>query len=115
MLTRKQRRDLRIGQDRRQETARDVAFQQPIAVLREHRHVPDRRVHGQTDEPAKQHVVGDLLHQLPFRADREQSLQQQRPQQFLRWDRRPPGVRIDPRKRRRQPLQRRVHQQPDRS
>src|SRR4051794_24069578 len=29
MLTRKQRGDLRIGQDRRQETARDVAFQQP--------------------------------------------------------------------------------------
>ena len=89
MLGREQRLDLRIGQDRRQEPAGDVAFQQPIAVLGEHRHVPHRRVHRQPDEPAEQHVVGDLLHQLPLRADREQRLQQQRPQQLLRRDRGP--------------------------
>jgi len=36
MLARKQRDHLRIGQDRREEAARDVTFQQPITVLCEH-------------------------------------------------------------------------------
>jgi hypothetical protein len=101
VLRREQRLDLRIGQNRRQKAARDVALQQPIAVLRKHRHVPDRRIHRQPDKPPKQHVVADLLHQLPFRANREQRLQQQRAQQFLRSDRGPPGGRVNRRKRRR--------------
>ena len=45
--------DPRIGQDRRQKAARYVAFQQPIPVLGEHRHVPHRRVHRQPDKPAE--------------------------------------------------------------
>lgn len=35
---------------------RDISLQQPVAALGEHRHVPNRGVHRQTDEPAKQHV-----------------------------------------------------------
>ena len=114
MLAREQRLDLRVGEDRGQEAARDIALQQAIAIFGEHRHVPHRRIHRQADEPAEQHVVGDLLHQLPFRADREQGLQQQRPQQLLGRDRGPAGVRVDRRECRRQPVQRRVHQQTDR-
>jgi hypothetical protein len=71
MLAREQRLDLRIDQHGRQEVAGDIAIQQAIAVFGEHRYVPHRRVHRQPDEPAEQHIVGDLLHQLPFRADRE--------------------------------------------
>ena len=66
MLRREQRYDLRIGQDCGQEAARNVGLQQPVAVLGEHRDVPDRHVQHQTDEPAEQHVISDLLHQLPF-------------------------------------------------
>ena len=62
MLAREQRLDLRIDQDGGQERARNIALQQAIAVFCEHRHVPDRRIHRQPDEPAEQHVVGDLLH-----------------------------------------------------
>lgn len=95
MLGREQWLDLWIAEDRRQEAARDVAFQQAVAIFGEHRHVPHRHVHRQADEPAEQHVVGDLLHQLPLRADREQGLQQQRPQQLLRRDRGAAGFRVD--------------------
>jgi hypothetical protein len=56
--------------------ARDVAVQQALAVLREHRHVPDLRVHRHADEPAEQHVVGDLFHPLALRSHTEEGLQQ---------------------------------------
>ena len=72
----------------------DIACQQPLAVLGEHRHVPHRRVHRQADEPAEQHVVGQLLHQLPLGADAVEGLQQQRPQQLLRRDRGPADHRV---------------------
>lgn len=49
---------LRLGlrQHRRQELRRNVAFQQSVAVLREHRMVPDRIVDAHSDEPAEQQV-----------------------------------------------------------
>ena len=96
-----------------QEAAGDVALEQPLAVLGEHRHVPDRRVHREADEPAEQHVVGQLLHQLPFRAHRVEGLQEQGPQQLLRGDRGPPRRRVEPFEVRREAGQRRVHQRPD--
>src|SRR3954452_14982415 len=43
---------------------------------------------------AKQYVVAQLLHQLPLRADREERLQQQGPQQLLGRDRGPSGQRV---------------------
>ena len=46
-----------------------VATRQFYAVLGEHRHVPHRIVDAETDEPAEQQIVVQLLHQLPLRAD----------------------------------------------
>src|SRR4051812_47124394 len=62
---------------------------------------------------AKQDVVAQLLHQLPLRADREERLQQQGPQQLLGRDRGPPGQRVELIELRRQTRQRRVHQRAD--
>ncbi|MNL50359.1 hypothetical protein D3C87_1733710 [compost metagenome] len=50
--------------------------------------MPDSRIHRKPDEPSKQQIVIDLLHQHPLRADREEGLQQRRPQQHLGRDRR---------------------------
>ncbi len=61
------------------ELPRHVCFKQPIAVLREHRWNPHRLVHAETDEPAVEQVVVELLHQLPLRADGIERLQQKRP------------------------------------
>ena len=113
MLARQQWLDPRVGQHRQQKTPRDVALQEPVAVLGEHRHIPHRGIQRQPDKPAEQHVVADLLHQLPFRADAIKRLQQQRPQQLLRRDRGPAVARIEHRKLSRQPLQRRVRNTPD--
>ena len=94
--------------------ARDVAVEQPIAVLAEHGRIPDRIVHRQPDEPAEQQIVVELLHQLPFRAHRVEGLQQQRPQQPLRRDRRPAVARVKLAELPRQIRQRRVDQVADR-
>ena len=45
----------------REKLLRDLARQQPVAVLREHGMVPNRVVHAQAHEPAKEQVVVDLL------------------------------------------------------
>ena len=73
----------------------DLAFQQAVPVLGEHRHVPYRIVHFQVHEPTEKQVVMQLLHQLPLGADREEHLQQQRPQQPFRRNRVPPARRIE--------------------
>ena len=62
----------------------------PIAILREHRHVPDSIVHLEPHEPTEQQVVLELLHQHPLAANRVEHLKQQGPQQLLRRHRRPP-------------------------
>ena len=76
--------------------------------------VPGRIVHPDPDEPAEQKVVFQPLHQLPFRADRIERLQQHRPKQLLRRDRRPPDRRIERREVTLQRRQRLVHDRPDR-
>ena len=76
------------------ELARDIAVEQPVPVLAEHRRIPHRIVRREPDEPAEQQIVVELLHQLPFRAHRVERLQQQRPQQPLRRDRRSAVPRI---------------------
>ncbi len=81
---------------RAEESLRDVAFQQPVAVLREHRMIPRRIIDPQPDEPAKQQVVLELLDQHALTADRVERLQQQRPQQMLGRDRRPAGRGVQP-------------------
>ena len=114
MLVREQRLDLGLAQHRLEELRGDLALQEPVAVLGEHRDVPDRRVHRQADEPAEQQVVIQLLHQLALRAHRVERLQQQRPQQLLGRDRRPAVVRVELVERRRQHRQRLVDDRPDR-
>src|SRR4051794_25816447 len=57
VLVREQPRHLRVSQDRAQEAMGDVAFQQPVAVLGEYRHVPHRRLDRQADEPAEEDVI----------------------------------------------------------
>ena len=94
----------------------DLALQQPFPILGEHRRAEHLIVQLQAHEPAVEQVVVDLLDQLALAPDRVQHLQQQRPQQLLRRDRRsadPFGV--DTIEASRQLLQRRVHQSPDRS
>ena len=103
----------RLGQHAREEGLRDIAIQQALPVLRERRRVPDRLVHVQPDEPAEQQVVIQLLHQLPLTAHREEHLQQQGPQQFLRRDRGAANLRIEFGERGRQLMQHRVHHAPD--
>ena len=92
-------------QHRREELFGDFPSQQAVAVLAERGGVPDHIVHVQPDEPAKQHVVGQLFHQHPLAAHRVKHLQQQRSQQPLRRYRRSPYPRIQLVKLRRQLLE----------
>ncbi|MGY2812082.1 hypothetical protein ACVIHF_008812 [Bradyrhizobium sp. USDA 4506] len=104
-----------LRQHRREELGRDVAFQQPVAVLREHRMVPSCIVDADSDEPAEQQIIFQPLHQKPLRADRIKRLQQHSPRQLLRRNRRPPNRRIKRGELAFQHRQRLVHDRPDRS
>jgi hypothetical protein len=53
-----------------QELGRDVALQQPVAVLGEARVIPDRVVDEETCEPAEQEVEVEPFHQLALRRNR---------------------------------------------
>lgn len=75
--------------------------------------VPGRIVDADAHKPAEQEVVFQPLHQKPFRADRVKRLQQHRPQQLLRRDRRPPDRRIQRREFPLQPPQCLVHNRPN--
>jgi hypothetical protein len=74
----------------------DVAPEQPVAVLGEHGHVPDRIVDPEPGEPAEQQVVVELLHQLALGADRIERLEQECPEQLLGRARRPADRRLQP-------------------
>ena len=54
-----------------------IAFLKAFPVLGEHSRVPDRIVRREADEPAKQQIVVELLHQLALGADRIEHLQEQ--------------------------------------
>ena len=100
---------LRQVQDDTHEPARNIAAEQPVPVLAEHRGVPDRVVSRETDEPPEQQIVVELLHQLSFRANCKKCLQQEGSQQALRRDRRSSFARIKSAEGRRQLPQRFVH------
>jgi hypothetical protein len=85
VLLRQQLLDRRLVQHGHHELARDIAVNQPVAVLRKRRRVPHGRVHLPPDKPAEQQIVFELLHELSLRTDRIEGLQQQCPQQFLGW------------------------------
>jgi hypothetical protein len=96
MLVRQQRLHLRMIEQPRHELLKHLAGLQAFAVLGERRWIPHQIVRRQADEPAKQQVVVQLLHQLPLRADAIQHLDQQGAQQLLRWHRRSPLSRVEP-------------------
>jgi hypothetical protein len=108
-----QRFDLRLAQHRLEELGRDVAAEKTIAIFREHRHVPDGIIHAEAREPAKQQVIVQLFHQLAFRADRIEGLEQKRPEQLLGRDRRPADRRVEHGKVSREVAQRGVHERQD--
>jgi len=54
MLARKQLAHLRQVQDDRHELGRDIAVEQPVAVLAEHGRIPHWVIRREADEPAKQ-------------------------------------------------------------
>jgi hypothetical protein len=116
VIARQQPLHFRLGHHRRQELRRDLALQQPVAVLREARMVPSRVVHPQPHEPAEQKVELHPLHQLALRPDAVKRLQQHRPKQSLRrdrWTAKP--HRVQHRKVFRQVGQGRVRDRPDRA
>ena len=108
MLGREQHRHLRMRQHCGKELHRDIARQEPVAVLGTRRRVPYRIIHAEADEPAEQQIELDPLDQLALRTERVERLQQQRPEQAFRWDRFPTKRRVKRVKLRRQLLQRRV-------
>jgi hypothetical protein len=75
---------LRQIEHRGHEFTGDVAIEQPVAVFAEYGGVLHLIVDREADEPAEQQIVIELLHQLPLRADRKESLQQERTQQPFR-------------------------------
>jgi hypothetical protein len=84
------------GHDALQKVARQFLIQQAVAILREDRRIPNPVVHRKPDEPAKQDVVIELLHQQPLAADRIENLEQLCAEKPLRWNRRPSDVRVEP-------------------
>jgi len=66
-----------------------------VAILGEHRVVPDLVVDRQSDEPAKQQIVLQLLDQLALGANRVEHLQQRGTNELLRWDRGAAAVGVD--------------------
>src|SRR5208283_5301806 len=74
--------------------------------------VPHRLVQVQPHEPAIQDAVIDLLHQQPLAAHRIEHLQQLRPQQLLRRNRRTPALGIQGVKQRRHRFQNLIRQGP---
>ncbi len=113
MLIRHQPLGLRL--DPCKERLRQLLIQKPVAILAEYRVIPHRVVDLQSDEPAEQQVVVELLHQQPLAANRIEHLQQQRPEQPLRSDRRPALGRIQAVEFCRHLRQHQVHQLTDRT
>jgi hypothetical protein len=95
VIARQQPLDPWLAQHGGQEFGGDLALQQPVAVLCEARMVTHRIVDPDADEPAEQQIEFDPLHQLALRTHRIERQQQHRPQQLLRWNRRPPQAGIE--------------------
>src|SRR4030066_2129749 len=88
----------RLRKNLLEEFFRHLRGKQALLVLGESGRIPDVVFQRQADEPAKQDVVLDPLHQEADAADRVERLQQKRLQEFLRRDRRTPGVGVHRRK-----------------
>ena len=110
VLVREQRPDRGLAQHRLEQPRGDVPVEQPVAVLREHRDVPDRIFDAEADEPAEQQVVLKLLHQLALRAHRVERLQKKRTQELLGRDRGSADRRVQRRERGRERGEGSIHQ-----
>jgi hypothetical protein len=93
----------------RKELSSVLAVKQPLAILRKGRSMPDRVIHRQSDEPAEQGIVVELLNEHPLAANTVEYLQQESPQEPLRRNRGSLILGIQPRKLRRRLAQDRVH------
>lgn len=71
-----------------EELAHHALLEEPLAIGAERRVIPDRLVQRHADEPPEHHVEIDMLDQRTLRANRKQTLQQRRPQQAFRCNRR---------------------------
>tara|TARA_B100000378_G_scaffold141606_1_gene114373 strand:- start:2684 stop:3121 length:438 start_codon:yes stop_codon:yes gene_type:complete len=97
-----------------QESLRNLFRQHLRPVLRECRGVSDRIVDAKLDEPAKQKIEVQPLHQLPLGTDRIKQLQHYCPQQPLRRNRRAAAFLMQRCKPGIERQKRRVHQIADR-
>jgi hypothetical protein len=57
VVVRKQGSHLPMSEKHGQEFARHLGFEQPVAVLREHRRHPNSIIHAKTDKPAIEQIV----------------------------------------------------------
>jgi hypothetical protein len=87
VLVRQQRFDLGLFQQLGHELVEHLALLKALAVLGEGGGVPHPIVGRQSDEPAEQQIIVELLHQQPLRPQAIKHLQQQGAQQLLRRDR----------------------------
>jgi hypothetical protein len=101
--------DARMIDDCLEKLRGDFRLQKPVTVLGERTRIPHGIVRVQAHKPLVKAVELHLLHQKPFRADRIKRLQQQRPQQPFRRDRRASFPRVKPLELRRQLQKRVVH------
>ena len=98
----------RLGQHGGEKALGDVAVQQPLAILRVGRRVPDLVVQREPDKPLIEQVVLELLDQLALTPNAIEHLQHAGPQQLFGRNRRAPRRRVQALELRRQPSQRRV-------
>src|ERR1700686_2289380 len=89
MLVRQQRLDLWMVQKLGNKLRKYGAVLQPVTVLREGGWVPDRIIGRKPHEPAVQKIIVQLFHELSFRPNAVEYLQQQCAQQLLWRDRGP--------------------------
>ena len=75
-----------------EESTGNAFIEQTVTVLRETAVIPDLVIHVQTDKPAIEEVVVNVLHKLPFRTNRVQRLNQAGAQQTLGRNRRAAGL-----------------------
>src|SRR5258708_18420137 len=71
VLARQQPFDPGLSEDGGQELRRDLTVEQPVAVLRKARVIPDRVIHAQPDKPPEQKIELEPLHELTLRTNRD--------------------------------------------
>src|SRR5215472_4116159 len=72
-----------------------AALLKPVPVLGEHRWIPHWIIWRQSDKPAEEKIVIELLHELTLRTDAVEHLQEKRTQELLRRDRWPALMRVE--------------------